>query len=149
MRRVSLATLLAILLVFGASAGAALAAPVNSPKAEFFTVTCDNGETYDIVVSAGNVAHILGTTDRLVPHHFTFTLVVNSEELFSESEGTGKGNKTGLKVRLMTFELEFPLTIDDFTEEEIEFLESEGIDLETATFVAHITVEVMKTPAKR
>ncbi len=143
MKRITLAGLLAALLLLTTGLGAALALPVNNPGAEFFTLDCDDGESYDIVVTPGNPGHILDTNSKLIPHRFTIALIVDGEELFSESEGVGQGEKRGLKDRLLTCTLEFHPD-----EQEIQEIEAElGLDLSGSDVIVQLSVEVMKTPA--
>ncbi len=120
MRRRAIGSLLScvLLAVFGVSA--VFAAPTNNPHAEFFTLECSDGETYDVVVTPGNPGHILDSTSNLIPQRFTFQLTVDGEILFEETETVGKGNKKGMQDRLISCSLELELT-----DEEIEELSAE------------------------
>jgi hypothetical protein len=142
MGRKLVASLLAAMLLMTMSVAAVGAAPVNNPQAEFFTVECSNGETYDVVVAQGNVAHVLGTNQRIIPQHFTFQLVVDGKVVFKDEEGVGKGKKRGLQNRLVTCTAQVTIP-----EEEIPFIEEElGIDLTGTDAFFRIIVQAMITP---
>jgi hypothetical protein len=145
MRKLAVGSILGVILLLVVSAGSVFALPVNNPHAEFHTLECDDGESYDIVVTFGNPGHILGSTAKLIPHRFTFALVLDDEIVFEESEGVGQGKKKGLQDRLITCTLQFELT-----DEDIEAVEAElGIDLSDAESVHFLlTVEAHKTPAR-
>lgn len=103
MRRMTLASMMAIvLMVLGI--GVAAAAPANSPNAQFFEMSCDNGETYDIVAGSGNPGHIMGSSGLLVPFSFTFTGwdPASGEVIFSETEPVGNGHRYGVQDDLIT-----------------------------------------------
>jgi hypothetical protein len=91
-----------VLAVFGS--GIAAADPINSKNAEVFRVTCDNGQTFQVVVVAGLPAHIVGSSRNIIPVEFTFTATDpdTGEVLFSDTEPVGKGKKTGLQGDLIT-----------------------------------------------
>ncbi len=134
MKRIALVLAVAMVMaVFGS--GIAAADPINNKNAEVFQVTCDNGQTYTVVVTGGNPGHIVGSTRNIIPVEFTFTAIDpdTGEVLFSETE-PAKGNKTGLQRDLITCETA-PQTIED---------PETG---ETITFV--ITVEAFLTPRGR
>ncbi len=104
--------------------GIASADPVNSPNAEIISITCDNGQSYQVVVAAGLPGHIVGSTGNIVPVEVTFTAIdpETGEELFSETESIGQGNRVGLQDELITCETE-PLTeVDPETGEELTFV---------------------------
>ncbi len=103
MKRMALVLAVAMVLaVFGS--GIAAADPINSKNAEVFRVTCDNGQTFQVVVVAGLPAHIVGSSRNIIPVEFTFTATDpdTGEVLFSDTEPVGKGKKTGLQGDLIT-----------------------------------------------
>ena len=80
--------------VLAASLGcsSASAAPVNSPRAELLTITCDHGlGTFTVVPAPGNgewtPGHLVGQRKVLVPYRFTFTF---SDGTITETESTSK-----------------------------------------------------------
>ena len=101
-RAVLLATATAIVAVL--AVGIASADPVNSKNAEIIPITCDNGQSYRVVVTSGNPAHIVGSTGNFIPVQFTFTAIDpdTGEVLFEETDTVGKGKKRGLKEDLIT-----------------------------------------------
>lgn len=70
------------------AAPAAVAAPINSPKTETFTVTCPGGDVA-IVTPPGNgtftPGFIVGTHQLLIPYRFTFTVTIGGQT-FTETE---------------------------------------------------------------
>ena len=122
-----------VMAVFGG--GIAAADPINSKNAEVFRVTCDNGQTYQVVTAGGTPGHIMGSSRNIIPVQFTFTAKDpdTGEVLFSETEPV-KGKKTGLQRDLLTCETA-PQTFED---------PETG---ETITFA--ITVEAFLTPRGR
>ena len=99
-----------VMAVFGG--GIAAADPINSKNAEVFDITCDNGQTYQVVTSGGIPAHIVGSTRNIIPVQFTFTVIdpeTGETEVFSEPV---RGKKTGLQGDLITCETE-PQTFED------------------------------------
>jgi len=123
-----------VLAVFGS--GIAAADPINSKNAEVFQITCENGQTFQVVVVAGLPAHIVGSSRNIIPVEFTFTGTDpdTGEVLFSETEPVGKGKKKGLQGDLIT------CTAGPFTE----FVPELG---QEATFL--IGVEAFLTPRGR
>ena len=113
--------------------GIASADPINGKNAEVLTISCTNGQTYQVVTTSGNPAHIVGSTGNIIPVEFTFTVTDpdTGEVLFSETGGVGKGNKVGLQGDLITCATE-PVT---------EFIPELG---QEGTFL--ITVEAFLTP---
>jgi hypothetical protein len=137
MRRMTLTTLLAALLLMTMGMGAALAAPVNNPYADQLTLEC-NGDTIDVVVARGNPAFVVGSTDRLIPHEFNFEIVVvvdgDEYPLAEETHSVGNGKKTGLEERLVTCTFSFEIPVEFLSPEERAlldaFLEEEGFEIE-------------------
>ena len=123
MKRMALVLAVAMVLaVFGS--GIAAADPINSKNAEVFQVTCDNGQTFQVVVVAGIPGHILGSTRNIIPVEFTFTAIdpVTEEVLFTETEGVGQGKKVGLQDDLITCTTAPQTFVDPETGEEITFV---------------------------
>ena len=116
--------------------GIASADPVNSKNAEVFTISCTNGQTYQIVTTGGLPGHIVGSTRNIIPVEFTFTAIDpdTGEVLSSETEPVGKGKKTGLQRDLITCETAPQSFVDPETGE-------------TSTFI--VTVEAFLTPRGR
>ncbi len=106
------------------AAGTASADPVNSKNAEIIPITCDNGQSYQIVVVAGLPGHIVGSTGNIVPVEFTFTAIdpETGEELFSETESIGQGNRVGLQDDLITCTTAPVTFVDPETGEEMTFV---------------------------
>ena len=101
-RALLLAATMAIAAVL--AAGVAFADPVNSKNAEIIPITCDNGQSYRVVVTSGIPAHIVGSTGNFIPVQFTFTAIDpdTGEVLFEETGTVGKGKKRGLQEDLIT-----------------------------------------------
>ena len=126
----TLAAITAALLAL--NTGIAGADPVNSKKAEVIEISCDDGQTYEVVLPwGGGSAHILDGTGNIVAKNFTFTQIdpETGEELFSETFSPGE--KVGLNGDLRT------CTAGPFTEFDPELGEE-------ITFL--ITVEALFTP---
>jgi hypothetical protein len=106
------------------AAGTASADPVNSKNARIIPITCDNGQSYQIVVVAGLPGHIVGSTGNIVPVEFTFTAIdpETGEELFSETESIGQGNRVGLQDDLITCTTAPVTFVDPETGEEMTFV---------------------------
>ena len=66
MKRIALVLAMAMALAVLGS-GIAAADPVNSKKAEFFDLTCDNGQEFTVVATGGNPGHIVGSTGNFIP----------------------------------------------------------------------------------
>jgi len=113
-----------VMAVFGS--GIAAADPINSKNAEVFPITCSNGQTYTVVVAGGIPAHIVGSTRNIIPVEFTFTAIdpETGEELFSETESIGQGNRVGLQDDLITCTAAPETFVDPETGEEITFVVS-------------------------
>jgi len=102
MKRTALVLAVAMVLV-ALGSGVAAADPVNSKKAEYFDLTCDNGQEFTVVATGGNLAHIVDTTGNIIRTSDTVTATdpVTGEVLFSETH-TNKGNRDGLDDDLVT-----------------------------------------------
>ncbi len=102
MKRIAL--VLAMTMVLAAlGSGVAAADPVNSKKAEFFDLTCDNGLEFTVVATGGNAGHIVDSTGNFIPMSDTViaTDPVTGAVLFSETHAV-KGKQVGLHDDLIT-----------------------------------------------
>ncbi len=102
-KRIALVLAVAMVMaVFGS--GIAAADPINSKNAEVFQITCENGQTFEVVVVAGLPAHIVGSSRNIIPVEFTFTATNpdTGEVLFSDTAPIGQGNRVGLQDDLIT-----------------------------------------------
>jgi hypothetical protein len=102
MKRIAL--VLAMTMVLAAlGSGVAAADPVNSKKAEFFDLTCENGLEFTVVATGGNPGHIVGSTGNFIPTSDTVVATdpVTGEVLFSETHAV-KGKQVGLHEDLIT-----------------------------------------------
>jgi len=133
-RAVVLVATMAIAVVL--AVGIASADPVNSKNAEVLTISCTNGQTYQIVVAGGGPGHIVGSNRNIIPVEFTFTATDpdTGEVLFSETLPPGKAKQVGLQDDLITCTTE-PVT---------EFIPELGQEV---TFF--ISVEAFLTPRGR
>ncbi len=103
MKRIALAlTVAMILAALGSSV--AVADPINSKKAEFFDLTCNNGQEFTVVGISGNPGHIVGTNGNIVSTEITVTATDpdTGEVLYSEMDPVGQGKKVGLDDDLIT-----------------------------------------------
>ena len=103
MKRLALVVALAMILAtFGS--GIAAADPLNSPKADIISVTCSNGQTYEVLSAGGQPGHILGSNSNIIPVAFTATVTdpETGEILFSGRRTVGQGDKQGLQDDLIT-----------------------------------------------
>lgn len=134
MRRTTLAGMMAIMLML-LGIGVAAADPANSPNAEYFDISCENGQTYEIVVGSGNPGHIVDGNGLLMPVAFTFTGwdAATGDVIFSESSTLGNGHRYGVQDGLMTCQTEVITEVDP--------------DLGEIAF--QITVEAFLTPRGR
>jgi hypothetical protein len=156
MRRMTLTTLLAALLLMTMGMGAALAAPVNNPYADQLTLEC-NGDTIDVVVARGNPAFVVGSTDRLIPHEFNFEFVAviagDEYTVAEESHPIGKGKKTGLEDRLVTCTFSFEIPVEFLSPEDRALLdallEEEGFEIEDVdAIIGYGSVKGMYAPPR-
>jgi hypothetical protein len=102
MKRIALIlTVTMVLAALGSSVAAA--DPINSKKAEFFDLTCDNGQEFTVVATGGNSGHIVDTTGNFIPMSDTVTALdpVTGEVPFSETHAV-KGKQVGLADDLIT-----------------------------------------------
>jgi hypothetical protein len=99
-----IAMVLAMTMVLAAlGSGVAAADPVNSKKAEFFDLTCENGLEFTVVATDGNPGHIVGSTGTFIPTSDTVVATdpVTGEVVFSETHAV-KGKQVGLHDDLIT-----------------------------------------------
>jgi hypothetical protein len=101
-KRIALVLAMAMVLAAFLSSVAA-ADPVNSKKAEFIHLACDNGQEFTVVATGGNPGHIVGNTGNFIPTSDTViaTDPVTGEVLFSETHSV-KGKQAGLEDDLIT-----------------------------------------------
>jgi hypothetical protein len=102
MKRIAL--VLAMTMVLAAlGSGVAAADPVNSKKAEFFDLTCENGLEFTVVATGGNPGHIVDNTGNFIPTSDTViaTDPVTGVVLLSETHAV-KGKQVGLHDDLIT-----------------------------------------------
>ena len=116
MRRIGITAALAVALVLAFSPGQVGADPVNSSRAEFFTLTCA-GETIEVVTTPGQPGHVLGSTGMLIPVAFTFIGTFVDPETgevieLNDSFSIGQGKRTGQQVALET--CTFPISDGTF-----------------------------------
>jgi hypothetical protein len=102
MKRIALMLAVAMVLV-ALGSGVAAADPINSKKAEFFDLTCENGLEFTVVATGGNPGHIVDITGDFIPTSDTViaTDPVTGEVLFSETH-TVNGKQVGLNEDLIT-----------------------------------------------
>ena len=125
MKHIALVLALVAMLLATLGSGLAAADPLKGPQADTVTLTCTNGQTFQIeVVRAGGLPqlHIVGSTGNFILAEITFTAIDpdTGEILFSGTESVGQGNKTGLQSELITCTaapetLEDPATGETFT----------------------------------
>jgi hypothetical protein len=104
--------------------GIASADPVNGKNADVFTISCTNGQTYQVVTTSGIPAHLVGSTGNIIPVEFTFkaTDPDTGEVLFSETESIGQGDRVGLQGDLITCTTAPEVIEDPETGELVEFV---------------------------
>jgi FlaG/FlaF family flagellin (archaellin) len=122
-KRIALVLALVAMIMATLGSGLAAADPLNSPQADTVTLTCTNGQTYQVVRQGGlPQLHIVGSTGNFILTEITFTAIDpdTGEILFSGTESIGQGNKAGLQGELITCTaapetLEDPATGKSFT----------------------------------
>jgi hypothetical protein len=146
MKRKTLATILAALIALSVGFTTVAAAPLNNPHGEIIELTCESG-VVEVVVTNGNPGHIIGSTQRLIPHEFTFGVVVDGEELFSENVTVGRGAKKGLQDRLITCTAEYAITDPDDLAEFQAYFDEWGIEIDVyeVDISSFIVVRAMPT----
>lgn len=121
--------------------------PVKSPNSDTVPVTCDNGQTYDVVVSGRGEftpGHVVGSNAMLIPVAFgeiNATALPSGETAFVEPPST-KG-QSGKKKDLTTCSFQFTFPVSP--EEAEEF----GLPAGTTAVRGEGTVTVFITPARR
>lgn len=142
-----LSTAAAAALSAGLLAAPVGADPVNGRNSELVPLTCDNGQTYDVVVSGSGEftpGHVVGSNAVLVPVAFgeiTATALPSGETAFVEPPST-KG-QSGKKKDLITCSFEFTFPVSP--EEAEEF----GLPADTTAVHGVGTVTAFVTPARR
>ena len=104
--------------------GIASADPVNNPNAEIITITCDNGQSYEVLIATGLPAYIVDSTGNIIPAEVIFTQIdpETGEELFSDTVPIGQGDRVGLQDDLITCTTPRFTEVDPETGEEITFV---------------------------
>ena len=123
MKRIALVLALVAITMATLGSGLAAADPLNSPQADTVTLTCSNGQTYELIRQGGlPQLHIVGDTGNFILAEITFTAIDpdTGEILSSGTESIGQGNKKGLEGELITCtaapeELVDPATGETFT----------------------------------
>ena len=98
LKRVALA-LTVVMVLAALCSGVAAADPINSKNAEFFDLTCSNGQEFTIGgTGAGNGGHIVGTNGNFIITEGTVmaTDPDTGEVLYSETDPVGQGKRVGL-----------------------------------------------------
>lgn len=146
MTRRFLSAAAAVALGAGLLGGPAGADPVKG-NSDVVPLTCDNGQTYDVVVSGRGEftpGHIVGSNAMLIPvafGEFTATAQPSGEPAFSEP-GTTKGQSAKNKDLITcSFEFSFPVTPEE--------IEEFGLPAGTTEVVGSGTVTAFLTPARR
>ena len=137
MKRIALVLALVAMIMATLGSGLATADPLNSPQADTVTVTCSNGQTYQLARQGGlPQLHIVGSTGNFILTEITFTAIDpdTGDTLFSGTESVGQGNKQGLQGELITCTAPPEQLVDPETGE-------------TLTFV--VTAEGFLTPRER
>jgi hypothetical protein len=147
MRRKLLGVLLAGGLAASLFAVPASAAPVNAKKATTIPITCDNGQTYQVVVNGAGFftpAHVIGSKSMFVPVAFgeiTGTAVPSGAPAFDDPPVTKGQSGRNRDLTTCSFEGSFPVT----PEEAEEF----GLPAGTTAVEVVGTVTGFFTPARR
>lgn len=119
--------------------------PVNSPNSDVVPLECDNGETYDVVVSGSGEftpGHVVGSNAMLIPVAFgpiTFTALPSGETMVEPPSTKGQSGKNK-DLTTCSFEFTFPVG----PEEAEEFGLPEG----TTSVQGAGTVTAFITPAR-
>jgi len=99
LRRFCVALTLGILLLAALVQGAA-ADPINAKKSLTFPVTCDDGQSVQVVVNGNgefSPAHVVGSTVEFIPQAFdlTFQFTPTEGETVTETDTSSKPNVHG------------------------------------------------------
>ena len=125
MKRIALVFALVAMIMATLGSGLATADPLNSPQADTVTLTCTNGQTYQVVRQGGlPQLHIVGSTGNFILTEITFTAIDpdTGEILFSGTESIGQGNKAGLQGELITCTAPPETLVDPATGEPFTFV---------------------------
>ena len=125
MKRIALVLALVAMIMATLGSGLATADPLNSPQADTVTLTCTNGQTYQVVRQGGlPQLHIVGSTGNFILTEITFTAIDpdTGEILFSGTESRGQGNKAGLQGELITCTAPPETLVDPATGEPFTFV---------------------------
>lgn len=148
MRKKLLGAVVAGGLAAGVFAVPATADPVNAKNSTTIPLTCDDGQTYQVVVSGNGrftPAHVIGSTAVFVPVAFgdiTGTALPSGEPAFVEPPATkGQSAKNRNNLTTCSFVATFPVS----PEEAEEF----GLPAGTTTVRVVGTVTGFFTPARR
>jgi hypothetical protein len=98
-----------------ALAQGALADPVNAKNAQLIPASCDNGQSYQVVVNGNGEftpAHVIGTTSVFVPQSFNLTFVFTPTGGDPESE-TDTSAKHNVHGNLTTCSIDFTQTFPE------------------------------------
>ena len=104
-KRVALVLVLVAMLMATLGAGLAAADPLNSPQADTVTLTCSNGQTYELVRQGGlPQLHVVGDTGNFILTEITFTAIDpdTGEVISTGTESIGRGTREGLQNELIT-----------------------------------------------
>lgn len=125
MKRIAFVFALVAMIMATLGSGLATADPLNSPQADTVTLTCTNGQTYQVVRQGGlPQLHIVGSTGNFILTEITFTAIDpdTGEILFSGTESIGQGNKAGLQGELITCTAPPETLVDPATGEPFTFV---------------------------
>jgi hypothetical protein len=99
LRRLCVALTLGILMMAALAQGAA-ADPINAKNSLTFPVTCDDGQTVQVVLNGNGAftpAHVVGSTAVFIPQSFdvTFEFTPTGGETVTETDTSSKHNVHG------------------------------------------------------
>jgi hypothetical protein len=148
MRRITVSSLLAGLLVLTMGLGAASATPTSNPFTLDFKIDCGDGEIYEgFLVDRGQTPYVgfIDSTERTIPVDLPEAwLVVDGEQEVFFAQSIGQGKRTGQQDRMLTCPgvIELPEEVYPALEEAF------GVDLEGADEVLFVfEVTFWTTPA--
>ena len=96
--------------------------PVKSPNSDIVPLTCDNGQTYDVVVSGGGEftpGHIVGSNAIFVPVEFgeiTATALPSGTTAFVEPASPKGQSGKNRDLTTCSFEFTFPVGPEEVEE---------------------------------
>lgn len=121
--------------------------PVNSPNSDIVELECDNGQTYEVVVSGGGEftpGHVVGSNAMLIPVAFgpiTFTAVPSGDTAIVEPPSTKGQSGKNRDLTTCSFQFGFPVGPEE--------IEEFGLPEGTTSVQGEGTVTVFITPARR